>query len=75
MKVGVVVYFQGLEEDELRFLMRKHCREFGVTIGMSSPLASGMYFQLRGKLENIVNMCDFLAHNGFTIELVSAKEG
>lgn len=67
------ISLDGLTEQEYRYLIRKHTKEFNVSYITGFSLKTGFYARVKGDLRNIINMLDFLASNGFTVELISAK--
>lgn len=76
MKVGMDIRLDGVRADELVYIIRKHAREFDVKIRSWSYLRDQkVWFGFEGDFNRIIELGDYLSHNGFEVELVSAREG
>lgn len=73
MIFSFTIFLDELSEQDYRFLLRKHTKEFNVSYLSGMSMKNGFYARIGGKPEDLMNMLDFLASNGFTVELVSAK--
>lgn len=73
MRCTFTIFLDGLEPDDYRYILRKHAKEFDVVIASSYPMHGGMYAVIFGETRNVVNMLDYMAGNGFTVELISMR--
>ena len=73
MRIGFELSLNELTGEELRVLLRKHTKEFNVSIISSVPYQDSLVGYVKGETAHVINMLDMLASNGYSVRLISAK--